>query len=335
MNASTPAVEQAADDTTSTESTIEVTQEVCAEQGALCELLFDWTGSGRVAETTTWLLSTPLRILVIVLGALLLNRVVRKWVRRAMGRIGTAASDSKDALVSERNRVRAEQRARTIGSLLRSLTTGVIFGIAAVMILDQLGMSIVPIIASAGIVSLAFGFGAQSIVEDFLRGLFMLGEDQFGVGDRIDIGKVNGFVERVTLRTTVIRDPNGVLWHVPNSEIDFVANEHQQSNRAVVDIGVAYDVDIDHAMEVLETAAQIAIDDPEWTDHVVSEPQVRGVQELSDFEVVIRVQVWVTGGDMRQFTRHLRQKLKEGLQAARIEMPNPAVDVRLREPQAA
>ncbi|MGI9643004.1 MAG: mechanosensitive ion channel family protein, partial [Acidimicrobiia bacterium] len=261
----------------SSETTVEVVQEACADQGALCELLLDWTGSERVAETTTWLVATPLRILVIVLGALLLNRIVRKLVRRGMGRVGSAAADTKDALVSERNRIRAEQRARTIGSLLRSLTTGLIFGTAAVMILDQLGISIVPIIASSGILSLAFGFGAQSVVEDFLRGLFMLGEDQFGVGDRIDIGKVNGFVERVTLRTTVIRDPNGVLWHVPNSEIDYVANEHQKSNRAVVDIGVTYDADIDHAMAVLEDAAQIAIDDPEWSDRVMSEPQIRGV----------------------------------------------------------
>ena len=335
MNVSELVVDQAADDTPSSEPTIEVTREACAEQGALCELLFDWTGSERIAETTAWLLATPLRILIIVLGALLLNRIVRKLVRQVTQRVGSAAADTKDALVSERNRVRAEQRARTIGSLLRSITTGAIFGVASIMILDQLGISIVPVIASAGIVSLAFGFGAQSIVEDFLRGVFMLGEDQFGVGDRIDIGKVNGFVERVTLRTTVIRDPNGVLWHVPNSEIDYVANEHQQSNRAVVEIGVTYDVDIDHAMAVLETAAQTAIDDPEWRDRVVSEPQVRGVQDLGDFEVIIRVQVWVTGGDMRQFQRHLRQKLKEGLQAANIEMPNPAVDVRLRGPQVA
>ncbi|MGI9615008.1 MAG: mechanosensitive ion channel family protein, partial [Acidimicrobiales bacterium] len=121
----------------------------------------------------------------------------------------------------------------------------------------------------------------------------------------------------------------------PNSEIDYVANEHQQSNRAVVDIGVTYDADIDHAMAVLADAAQTAIDDPEWSDRVRSEPEIRGVQNLGDFEVVIRVQIWVAGGDMRQFSRHLRQKLKEGLEAARIEMPNPALDVRLREPVAA
>ena len=202
------------------------------------------------------------------------------------------------------------------------------------MILDVLGMSVVPILASAGIIGLAVGFGAQSVVEDFLRGVFMLGEDQFGVGDRIDVGLVNGFVERVTLRTTVVRDPNGILWHIPNSEINFVANESQQSNRAVVHIGVSYDTDISAAMETLADAARAA-NEPEWQDLVTTDPEVRGVQELGDHDVVIRVLVWVLGGHMRQFQRHLRQRLKEGLQAAAIEIPTPAFDLRILESDAA
>lgn len=317
------------------EVSVEIAPETCGDLGPLCDLIFGWTGSARFSELTAWLISTPLRILLIGLLALLANRIARRAIRRFMERIGTAAAGGDGALVSERSRERAQQRALTIGSLLRSVSTGLIFGAAFLMILDLLGVSLVPILASAGILGLAVGFGAQSVVEDFLRGLFMLGEDQFGVGDRIDVGRVNGFVERVTLRTTVIKDPNGILWHVPNSQIDFVANESQLSNRAVVHIGVSYDTDISTAMEILAEAARAAASEPEWEDLVTSEPEVRGVQELGTHDVVIRVQVWVQGGSMRHFQRHLRQRLKEGLQAAAIEMPNPSFDVRIRQSDAA
>ena len=316
------------------EVSVEIAQETCGDLGPLCDVIYDWTGSARFSEVTAWLISTPLRIMLIGVVALLANRLARRAIRRIMKRVGAAAAGG-DALVSERNRERAQQRALTIGSLLRSLSTGIIFGAGSLMILDLLGVSVIPIVASAGIIGLAVGFGAQSVVEDFLRGLFMLGEDQFGVGDRVDVGLVNGFVERVTLRTTVVRDPNGILWHIPNSEINFVANESQLSNRAVVHIGVSYDTDISTAMEILADAARAAASEPGWQDLVTTDPEVRGVQELGEHDVVIGVQVWVVGGNMRQFQRHLRQRLKEGLQAAAIEIPNPAFDVRILEADAA
>jgi small conductance mechanosensitive channel len=288
-----------------------------------------------VSESVAWFLSVPLRIVLIVVVALLANRFAGKSIRALMDRLGDVAADTGDRLVSERNRLRAEQRAATIGSLLRSISAGLILVISGVMILELLGLSVIPILASAGILGLAVGFGAQSVVEDFLRGLFMLGEDQFGVGDRIDIGTVNGFVERVTLRTTVIKDPNGIRWHVPNSEIGHVANENQLSNRAVVEVAVPYSVDTQRAMEVLAEAARAASAEPEWQDQVRQEPEVRGVQILGENAVVIRVQVWVAGGAMRQFQRHLRQRLKEGLYTAGIEVPNPGLDVWLQDSPAA
>jgi small conductance mechanosensitive channel len=307
---------------------------VCANQGALCEVLYELTDNEAVAETTAFIVTVPVKIVLIVIGALVLNRIVRRGIRRLTSRLGTATAEHGEAVVTERSVERAEERATTVGSLLRSLSTAVIYGCALIMILSVMGISIVPVIASAGVLGLAIGFGAQSVVEDLLRGVFMLAEDQFGVGDRIDVGAVNGHVERVTLRTTVIRDPAGTLWHVPNSQIDRVANEAQKTSRATVDIGVSYLADLDEAMSVLERAAQDAAGD-EWSELVARPPEVAGVQELTDDSVVIRVNVWVDAGERRRFERHLRRRLKEALDAAQLEMPNRQVDVWLREPAAA
>ncbi len=304
------------------------TTEACIDLGPLCNVLADWTGNEALAETLSWVLGTPVKILIIVVGALILNRGARRMISRLTVRLGTATADTR--VVSERSRERAEERANTIGSLLRSLSSGVIFGIAAIMILATFGISVVPAIASAGVLAIAIGFGAQSVVEDFLRGIFMLAEDQFGIGDRIDVGSVNGYVERVTLRTTVIRDPDGVLWHMPNSEINYVANEFQESNRAVVEIAIPYGSDMRNAMEVLGEAAERACADPEWTELVHGSPEVRGIQELEAHDISVRVQVWVDPGKKRPFQRHLRLYLQEGLDDAGFGSPNPAYDVWLK-----
>lgn len=317
-----------------TEETTDV-DVVCANQGSLCEVLYEWTGNELLAEATSFILGVPVKIFLIVAGALILNRLLRRSVNKLTRRLGKATAEHGEAVVSDRSVKRAEARATTIGSLLRSTSTAVVFGAATLMILEVLGISLVPVIAGAGVIGLAIGFGAQSVVEDLLRGLFMLAEDQFGVGDRIDVGHVNGYVERVTLRTVVIRDSEGTLWHVPNSEIDRIANEAQQSSRATVEVGVAYSVDLDEATAVLQRAAEEAAHEPAWQEHVQRPPQVSGVQELGDDAVSIRVIAWVDAGERRRFERHLRRRLKEALDAAGVEMPNRQVDVWMRQHVAA
>mgnify|MGYP001553768491 CR=1 FL=1 len=316
-----------AEETTGSETDVDV---VCGNQGALCDALYEWTDNELMAEATSFLLGTPLKIVIIVLSALILNRVTRKGIRRLTERLGQATAEHGDSVVTERSVERAEQRARTGGSLLRSLSTAVIYGAALILMFEVFGISMIPIIASAGVLAIAIGFGAQSVVEDLLRGVFMLAEDQFGVGDRISAGPVNGYVERVTLRTTVIRDTQGTLWHVPNSQIDWVANEAQETSRATIEIGVSYNADLEQATEVLLRAAQDAAEDPAWHEHVTRPPEVSGVQELADDSVNIRVIVWVDAGERRKFERHLRRRLKEALDAAAIEMPNHQVDVWMR-----
>lgn len=316
------------------EITVEVT-ESCADLGPLCDQLVQWTGNEALSSTVAWFLGTPVKAIIIAIVALALNRLVRRAIRRLMNRLGSASDDTAGRLLSDRSRERAEQRAETIGSLLRSLSTGLIYGIAALMILDLIGISLVPVIASAGVLGLAIGFGAQSVVEDFLRGLFMLGEDQFGVGDRVDVGSVNGYIDRVTLRTTIIKDPDGTVWHIPNSQINYVANETQESSRAVVEVTMAYESDIDRAMEVLAAAAEAACAEPEWNDLITSPPEVRGIQDLKYDDLTIRVQVWVESSAKRQFQRHLRKHLKEGLDQAGVPHPNTGYDIWMREEAAA
>lgn len=315
-----------------TETDVDV---VCGNQGPFCEALYEWTDNEGLAEGVSFLLGTPFKILIIVVLALVLNRVTRKAIRRLSDRLGRVTADHGDAVVTERSVERAQERASTIGSLLRSLSTAVIYSLALIMTLTVFGISVIPVIASAGVLAIAIGFGAQSVVEDLLRGVFMLTEDQFGVGDRVDLGPVNGYVERVTLRTTVIRDTRGTLWHVPNSEINWVANEAQETSRATIEIGVSYTADLDEAMAVLQHAAEDATSDPAWQKHVTRPPEVSGVQELSDDAVNIRVIVWVDAGERRKFERHLRRQLKEALDTAGIEMPNRQVDVWMRDQSAA
>ena len=204
------------------------------------------------------------------------------------------------------------------------------------MILEALGIGVVAVIASAGVLGLAIGFGAQSVVEDLLRGVFMLGEDQFAVGDRIDVGKPStATVERVTLRTAVIRDAHGTIWHIPNSEINWVANENQLRSRAKITIGISYGADLDEAIDVLEQAARAAADEPDWRDLVDGDATGAGRHELGDDAVNIGVIVWVDAGARRRFERHLRRRLKEALDDAGIEMPNRQLDVWIRDQPSA
>lgn len=301
---------------------------VCGDRGAVCEQIYEWTGSQELAEASTWLIVTPLTILLIVVVALILNRVARRWSARAVRRLGRE-TEQHDQLVSDRSAERATQRAETMGTLLKSAVTTVIFVVAALLILELLGISALTTIASAGVFALAIGFGAQSVVADLFAGLFMLAEDQLGVGDRVDVGPVNGYVERMTLRTTVVRAPDGTLWHVPNSEIRYVANEAQSWARATVLITVAYGEDMSRASRVLRDAAAELCASTEWRDDVLEDPTVQAGQDLGD-GVDVRVCVHVRPTSRRSIERALRVELVAALRREGIEMPNSAFDVYMR-----
>ena len=318
------AVEQT--DTESSETTEATIDVICGNSGNLCQAIYNWTGSESAAEATGLIVGVPLKIAIIVVGALVLNRVTKAAVKRLTTRLGTVTEEHGEIVVDDRSVRRAEERANTIGSLLRSLATATIFGVSIALILSTVGINIIPAIASLGVFSLAIGFGAQSVVEDLFRGVFMLAEDQFGIGDRIDVGEVNGYVERVTLRTTVIRASDGTLWHVPNSEVNRVANETQKQARAEVEVELLWETDFDRATEVLERAANAAGEEEQWVEFVRSDAVVQGAMELGD-GYTMRTVMWVVPEERRHFERHLRRRLKEALDEAGITTPNPALDV--------
>jgi small-conductance mechanosensitive channel len=315
------------------EGTLDValTQEpgVCTELGSFCERLYAWTGNEQFAETAAWVLGTPLKIGAIFLIAALINRVARKGIARLVDKIGRARLT--ESVVSDSAENRTAERGETIGALLRSTASAFIFGIATVMTLEALGVSIVPILASLGIAGIALGFGAQKLIEDLIAGLMLAIEDQLGVGDQVDLGMVEGVVERLTLRSTVLLDSDGVRWYIPNSEIRRVANESQHKARAKVQLGVAYEADLATAVSTLHAAAAELAEQPQWRDAGAKAVRPPFVAVLGDNAVMLEVQIDVDAPHRGDLERALRSQLLEAATLDKIKMPSPQLDVWLHE----
>ena len=208
-----------------------------------------------------------------------------------------------------------------MGTLLKSIVTGVVLAVVVTMMLSEVGVNIAPIIASAGILGLAIGFGAQSLVSDFLSGIFMIFEDQYGVGDEVDLGEAVGTVEAVSLRVTRVRDVNGTVWYVRNGEILRVGNMSQNWARTVLDVSVAYSEDIAQVTRVLTDVAHDLWEDKEFTGRVIEEPSVWGVQDLTPDAVVLRVALKTAPLEQWAVAREMRHRIKARFDAEGIEMP--------------
>jgi small conductance mechanosensitive channel len=288
--------------------------------------------SRRVLDLAT----TPARIALIVVLAV----VLRALLNRAIGRLVTGAAEGSvpvvlrplhdrakgrlleaSPMLSERRR----QRAETIGSVLRSVATLVVFTVAGAMVMAELGFDLGPVLASAGIVGVAVGFGAQNLIKDFLNGMFMILEDQYGVGDVIDAGEATGTVEAVGLRSTRLRDVAGTVWHIRNGEIVRVGNKSQGWARAVLDIPVAWDTDVTHVRSVVKAAADEVWQDEDWSDKVVEEPEVWGVEELGAAGLVIRLAVKTAPLEQWAVARELRERVKGAFDRERISIGVPVV----------
>ena len=299
-----------------------------------CQLTWNITHNAGITRTySEWLdgdslITLVLRIVLCIAIALLLRRIVNRTITRITARMAEGPMserfrertrtifDGSPVLVSERRK----QRAETMGSVLRSISTTIILGSAAIMVLGYLGVYVTPILASASIVGVAVAFGAQNLVKDFLTGMFMLLEDQYGVGDVIDVGVAKGTVEAVTLRTTRLRDVNGVVWHVPNGEIKRVGNESQNWARVVLDVPVEYDVDLDKVRTLLADTADTMAADPPWDEVIIEQPTVWGVQALSGEAVVVRVVCKTAPGRQSDTARELRERVKKAFDAAGVNV---------------
>ena len=216
--------------------------------------------------------------------------------------------------------IRASQRVEALASILRSVASFVIWTIASFMVMGQLGVDLAPLIAGAGIIGVALGFGSQSLVKDFLSGLFILIEDQFGVGDIVDLGEATGTVEVVSLRTTRLRAVDGTVWHVPNGEIQRVGNKSQHWSRALLDIEIAYANDVEHARTVIKKVA-----DQVWNEQedVIEEPDLWGVENLGANGVTLRLVVKTRPSQQWVVSRLLRERIKAAFDEEGIEIPFP------------
>ncbi|MCB0976445.1 MAG: mechanosensitive ion channel [Acidimicrobiales bacterium] len=306
--------------------------EACGQApGNVCRFVFERTESVGMAEFADWLTGTPLSILCVLVGAWLLNRVVRRVIKRFAARIEGAQESGKLDKLRDRTpsifldtggvNMRAAARAKTIGIVLRSVCSGVIWTFAFIYLLGALGLNLGPLLAGAGVAGVALGFGAQSLVRDFLSGTFMIIEDQFGVGDVIDVGEAVGTVEQVTLRTTRLRDANGTVWHVPNGQILRVGNKSQQWARAVVDVQVDPKADLERAADVILAAAEEVWAREDAEPDVLERPEVLGIEYLGPDAATIRVQGKTRPGAQWRVSRLLRVRIAEALSAAEIPIP--------------
>jgi moderate conductance mechanosensitive channel len=299
----------------------------------ICRQVLESTDSEGWARATDVLVAKPAHILLIVVVAWVANRLLHRAIRRFTERIANPEAQERiqrlrrhapDALQSHGpESLRSAARATTLSHLLRSATTVIVWTIAGVMILGELGVALGPLIAGAGIAGVALGFGAQSLVKDFISGTFMLIEDQYGVGDIIDAGEASGTVEAVSLRTTRLRDVNGTVWHIPNGNILRIGNMSQQWARALLDVSLATDTDVDHAQDVIKRVADGVWNDPDWHGEILEEPEVWGVERLAPDAIVIRLVVKTKPAEQFTVMRELRRRLLEAFAAEGVELPDP------------
>jgi small conductance mechanosensitive channel len=293
-----------------------------------CRQIFEWTDQVWLAESSYVVLVKPFRIAAIILLAMiirfLLHRAIKRLVRTtSQGTFPVILKPLRDRLPGAPQEATAAlperrvQRAEAIGSVLRSFVSAVVFSIAALLVLAEFSVDLAPLIASLGIVGVALGFGAQTLVKDLIAGLFMLLEDQYGVGDTVDVGEATGVVEAVGLRVMTIRDARGVLWYVRNGEIIRVGNKSQGWSMVMVDTPIGF-VGVDEATSVLRRAAEAMAEDPEYADDLIEPPTVLGVEQISVDGAVIRTTAKTPSEAQFRVGRELRRRLTEALESSGI-----------------
>ncbi|MFE5293354.1 mechanosensitive ion channel family protein [Isoptericola sp. NPDC056618] len=318
--------------TTTTESAVEDTIKAAADAGS---------------SFWTWFTGWPLHILIILVVGLLILALLRRVIGHVTERIATGSGTTTTeggpawrrylqrtpfvedaiAMANPLASQRRAQRARTVGSVLRSTANIVVGTIIALMILAELQVNVGPLVASAGVVGIALGFGAQALVKDFISGIFLLVEDQFGVGDVVDLGSgALGTVEEVQLRVTQVRAFDGTLWYVRNGEILRAGNMTQQWSRAVAEVRVPLDADLDTVRAALGRAADGVQADPELSPLLLEAPSVRGVDAVNDITMSFTLHAQTRPGDQWEVSRELRRRAQAELRAAGVLLPPADVE---------
>ena len=297
--------------------------------GSWTSTICQWTGNEVIATVVT----APLQIVIILIVALLLRYLLHRAITRVTAGNGRKSRSPKilqplkerlgDGTSAAAQAERRQQRARTLGSVLKSVTSFVIFGFAVMYILLALNVDLTPALTSAGVLGVAVAFGAQNLVRDFLSGMFMMVEDQYGVGDWVDLGEANGTVETVGLRVTTLRDLYGTVWYVRNGEILRVGNSSQGFAYAVVDLPISHSSNVERAIEVATNVATEAAGREPLTKDVLEQPQMLGVNQISSDMITLRMITKVRPGQQWAVQRRLRADIKRAYDDEDIQPPYP------------
>ena len=273
----------------------------------------------------TLLIRKALAIVFIWLGAWIVTRLIRIASRRIL----KSVDDGDDSTLTLR-----EKRGQTVAQLLRSVGRVVVVVVAILLTLNVF-VEITPLLAGAGILGLAISFGAQSLVKDVLSGFFILLENQFAVGDVIEAGGKSGVVERMTMRVVQLRDVEGILHFIPNGTITVVSNKTRGWSRAVVDVGVAYETEVDRAIQIIRAEGASFSQEATWAHRLDGPVEVLGVERLDDNGVILRTLIRTVPGSQWEAAREFRRRIKNRLDKEGIEIPFPqrVMHIRLENDQ--
>lgn len=308
----------------------------CAsDDGSVCQWIWDVTGVDVLARNSDTVLSAALDILLILVIAILvrflLYRAINRLIRvTANGRTPSALrplhEQARRAFSRGQSDERRAQRTQAIGSLLKSISSFLVVSISAVLILAELGIDVAPLLASAGIAGVALAFGAQNLVRDFLAGIFMTLEDQYGIGDTVDLGSASGTVIAVGLRTTTVRAGDGTIWHVRNGEVLRVGNSSQGEAVVTINLPLPYDADTDSAGAIALREANRVADSEEFAAAMIEAPTLLGLVDVAPGVVSIGLSATIRTSDKDGFLRAVRTAIKAAFDAARVA--DPSVDYR-------
>ncbi len=274
-------------------------------------------------ETYEWLARAFAILLVGFIALWGVSKVIDRVVDRVVSdvKVHHGAEDTKALETSPVEAMRQVQRARTLGTVLNAFSKWTIWIIVIIMVLTEFGVAVTPLIASVGILGAALGFGAQSLVKDILNGLFMVFEDQLGIGDIVNLGQVTGVVERVGIRVTEVRDASGTLWFIRNGEVLQVGNYSKDWARIILDVPVPYTLDVDEAQEALLAAAREFATEPQWRRKVLEDPEMWGIESISHEALMVRLTIKVRAGEQFTLRRALHRYVKSALDRRGIDIP--------------
>ena len=297
----------------------------CAsESGSFCQWIWNETGAEWLAARADRFVGTLISIVLILVIAwlvrfLLFRSIDRLTALTAGGQtprmLRPLKATARKALPNGLSAERRRQRALAMGSLLKSITSFTVLAVVVIMILAEIGVDVAPLLASAGIVGVALAFGAQNLIKDFLAGIFMTLEDQYGVGDTVDLGSASGTVTTVGLRTTTLRAGDGTVWHVRNGEVLRVGNASQGEAVVSIDIPLPYDADTARAGAVALAAAESVAGAPDFAETVAEQPKLQGIVDVAPGVITIRLAATVRAGDEHSFAPAVLAAIKAAFDA--------------------